>query len=152
MMSGYKKILVPVDGSKTAEAVLPEVEKMAKVFGSHIYLLQVVNALNIPYFPYTDGRAYETELNKEAQKYLTQLEERLKKKGLSVESVILFGNEAHEILSFSEKNKMDLIAMASHGYSMIERWLLGSVAQKVLHHAAQPVLLIRAPINKPKKK
>jgi len=149
-MNGYKKILVPVDGSKTAEAVLPEVEKFAEVFGSHIYLLRVANPLNVPYFPYINEREYEMELTSEARKYIAKLEDKLKKKGIDVESEVLYGNEAHEILDYATKKDVDLIAMASHGHTMMERWLLGSVAEKVVRHAKQAVLLVRAPYTKVK--
>lgn len=151
-MKEYKKILVPVDGSKTAEAALSEIEKIVEAFGSRIYLLRVVNPLAVPYFAYMNEREFEMELTDDAEKYLAKLLDRLEKKGIAVESSVQFGNEAHEILTYATKNKVDLIAMSSHGHSMVERWLLGSVAEKVLHHATQPVLLVRVPFTRIKQK
>ena len=144
-MNGYKNILVPLDGSETAEAILPEIEKVAAAFGAHISLLQVVSSQPIPYFPYTNPLRLRKELAEDAQKYLAGLEEKIRTKDFTVDSSVQFGDEAKEILNYATENNVDLIAMSTHGRSGIDRWLVGSVAEKVLRHATQPILLLRSP-------
>ena len=145
-MKGYKKILVPLDGSETSEAILPEIEKLASAFKAHMSLLYVVPIPIIPggiepivnYQPITDT------LIKDAEAYLRKIEKRLKGKGFTVESRLQEGNEAQRILEHAEGKDIDLIAMSTHGRSGVSRWLLGSVAEKVIRHATKPILLVRA--------
>lgn len=145
-MKGYKKILVPLDGSETSEAILPEIEKLASVSKANIALLYVVPIPIIPggiepivnYQPITDT------LIKDAEAYLRKIEKRLKGKGFTVESHLQEGNEAQRILEHAEGEDIDLIAMSTHGRSGVSRWLLGSVAEKVIRHANKPILLVRS--------
>jgi nucleotide-binding universal stress UspA family protein len=90
---------------------------------------------------------YETiteALIKEGEAYLRTIEKRLKDKGLTVESHLQQGNEAQLILEHSNQKDIDLIAMSTHGRSGVSRWLLGSVAEKVVRHATKPMLLVRS--------
>ena len=145
-MKGYKKILVPLDGSETSEAILSEIEKLASTFGSIICLLHVVPTI---IFPGATESAiqYETvaeSLTKGGKEYLRTVEKRLRNKGLAVESQLVHGNEAHVILEHSDRKDIDLIAMSTHGRSGGSRWLLGSVAEKIIRHATKPILLIHS--------
>lgn len=81
---------------------------------------------------------------REAGGYLRGIEERLKAKGFEVESHVRYGDEAEEILSYSSKIGIDLIAMSTHGRSGVKRWLLGTVAEKILRYATKPILLVRS--------
>jgi len=145
-MKGYKKILVPLDGSETSEAILPEIEKLASAFKATISLLYVVSTPILPggiepianYQPITDT------LIKDGEAYLLKLEKRLKEKGFTVESHLQEGNEAQRILEHAEGEDIDLIAMSTHGRSGVSRWLLGSVAEKIIRHAIKPMLLVRS--------
>jgi len=80
---------------------------------------------------------------REAEEYLHGLEERLKAKGFKVDSHVRYGDEAEEILDHSAQKDIDLIAMSTHGRSGVKRWLLGSVAEKILRHATKPIFLVR---------
>jgi nucleotide-binding universal stress UspA family protein len=145
-MKRYEKILVPLDGSVTSEAILSEIEKLASAFGSSIALLHVVPTLILP-GAMESALQYETvaeALTKEGEAYLRTMEKRLKDKGLTVESQLLQGNEAHVILEQCDRKDIDLIAMSTHGRSGVSRWLLGSVAEKIIRHATKPILLIRS--------
>jgi nucleotide-binding universal stress UspA family protein len=145
-MKRYKKILVPLDGSVTSETILSEIEKLASAFGSSIVLLHVVPTLILS-GAMESARQYETvaeALTKEGEAYLRTMEKRLKDKGLTVESQLLQGNEAHVILEQCDRKDIDLIAMSTHGRSGVSRWLLGSVAEKIIRHATKPILLIRS--------
>jgi nucleotide-binding universal stress UspA family protein len=146
VMKGYKKILVPLDGSETSEVILPEIEKLASAFGASICLLHVVPTL---IFPGTMEAVvqYETiaeALTKEGEAYLRKIEKRLKDKGFTVEGLLQRGNEAQRILEQCDQEDIGLIAMYTHGRSGVSRWLLGSVAEKVVRHATKPILLVRS--------
>jgi nucleotide-binding universal stress UspA family protein len=145
-MKGYEKILVPLDGSEISEAILPEIEKLASAFGSTICLLYVVPLAIIPgsMEPIPNYQTITEAVTREGEEYLRKMETRLKDKGFAVERYVQQGNEAHEILERCEREDIDLIAMSTHGRSGVRRWLLGSVAEKVIRHSTKPILLIRS--------
>jgi nucleotide-binding universal stress UspA family protein len=84
-------------------------------------------------------------LRSEAERSLTGAKERLSKAGLKARVEVLFGRPAEKIIKYAAKEKVDLIAMSTHGRSGFSRWVFGSVAEKVLRAAALPILLIRPP-------
>ena len=148
----YRMILVPLDGSDLAEIVLPHVEMLAKAGAqpAEVVLLEVVEPARAIVAGYGDGmgqaailaqQAAEAE-REDAQKYLPEVEKRLKAKGLNVRSEIKTGNAGDEILDFAANNPVDLIAMASHGRSGIGRWAYGSIASKVLRGIDTPILVV----------
>lgn len=146
-MEGYKKILVPLDGSKRAEAILSQVEKVAAAFEASISLLTVVHMDRVLCWIYsgsfnTTKQELQTAAVRQAQEYLRGIEERLKAKGFSVESHVRAGDEAEEILDHYSDNDVDLIAMCTRGRSGVECWLVGSVAERVLRHATKPIFLL----------
>lgn len=142
----YKKILVPLDGSELAKKGLEEAERLAKIFDSEIILFQVVPFLPIYGSPELVTPLIVDEKQKEfAERYLSDLTEETKKKGLQVRYMVKTGQQvAVEIIDFAKENGVDLIVMCTHGRSGITRWVLGSVALKVLTRAETPILLIRA--------
>ena len=142
-MNAYKTILVPLDGSTMAEQVLPEVKKIASS-DSTLYLLQVVPRQNVPYFPFTNPDKFHQELKKEAEGYMKEVEQRLKRQGYTVHAVVRSGNAAEEIVNYASELNAEIIAMTTLGAGGLTHWLLGSVAEKVVRYAATPVLLIRA--------
>jgi nucleotide-binding universal stress UspA family protein len=144
-MNGYKKILIPLDGSAASEAILLEIEKLASAFGASISILHVVPT---PIFPESmepiNYQAITDVLIQDAKAYLRTVAKRLKGKGFTVESHLQHGNEAQRILEHCEREDVDLIAMSTHGRSGVKRWLLGSVAEKVIRHATKPIFLVRS--------
>jgi nucleotide-binding universal stress UspA family protein len=140
----YKKILVPLDGSELAKGALDEAEKLAKSFDSEIILFQVV-----PFMPIYGSPELVTPLiidekqRESAEKYLLNLAEDMKKRGFKVTSMVRTGQQvAAEIIDFAKESGVDLIVMCTHGRSGITRWVLGSVAHKVITRAETPILLI----------
>lgn len=132
-------ILVPLDGSEVAEAILPEVETIARAFNATIRVMRAFG-----------GHREDTEIvsSREADEYVRVIRERLKAKRLNVfiptssdSDVIYTTNVAKAILDYSKN--ADLIMMSTHGRSGVGHWLLGSVAEKVVHHATTPVYLVR---------
>jgi len=142
----YKKILVPLDGSELAKNALEEAVKLAKCFGAEIILFQVVPFMPIYGSPELVTPLIVDEKQKEvAEKYLTNVAEELEKKTLKVTRMVRTGQQvALEIIDYAKESGADLIVMCTHGRSGITRWMLGSVAQKVLVRAETPVLLIRS--------
>ena len=136
----YKSILVPLDGSKLAEAILPEIEKVASCMRARIILLRVCRA---HVFPGKDPTEAEVEVVRHAEKYLVTIAADLNAKGFDAEVHVRYGDVAEEILSHSNRNEIDLISMSTHGRSGLGRWLLGSVAEKIVRHSEKPVLLLR---------
>jgi nucleotide-binding universal stress UspA family protein len=76
--------------------------------------------------------------------YLNRAGEPLRKKGLKVSTVVAMGNAADEIIKAAEENKVDLVAMSTHGRSGLRRLAFGSITDKVLRHSPVPVLTVRA--------
>jgi nucleotide-binding universal stress UspA family protein len=142
----YKKILVPLDGSELAKRALDEAEKLANCFGAEIILFQVVPFMPIYGSPELVTPLIVDEKQKEsAEKYLDTLAEELKKKGFKVTTAVRTGQQvAVEIIDFAKESGVDLIVMCTHGRSGITRWMLGSVALKLLTRAGKPILLIRS--------
>jgi nucleotide-binding universal stress UspA family protein len=140
IMEKYEKILVPLDGSECAENILSTVEKLATDLKVSIALLRVAYAHT---FPGVDPTEAEVKVVREAEEYLQGIEKRLQAKGFRVETHVRYGDEAGEILDHAAQKDIDLIAMSTHGRSGVKRWLLGSVAEKLLSHATKPIFLVR---------
>jgi nucleotide-binding universal stress UspA family protein len=94
-------------------------------------------------FPGADPTDAQVNVVREAEEYLSKVEEGLKKKGLKVDRHVRYGNDAEEILDHAAEKDIDIVAMTTHGRSGVKRFLLGSVAEKVLRHSPKPVFLVR---------
>jgi nucleotide-binding universal stress UspA family protein len=140
----YKKILVPLDGSELAKKALDQAEQLARVFNAEIILLQVVPFMPIYGSPELVTPLIVDEKQKESvERYLHHLSEELKGKGLRVTPMVRTGQQvAVEIIDFAKESGADLIVMCTHGRSGFTRWVLGSVAHKVITRAETPILLI----------
>lgn len=153
----YNKIMVPLDGSELAECVLPHLEAFIKGFSiTDVRLVRVMEPVK------PDVRIYDNtfsdELIRQAQKiwkdlerqgkasaknYLNKVSEHLKQKGTTIHSEVLIGDVAESLSDYAESNDIDLIIMATHGYSGIKRWIMGSVAEKIFRSASVPVFMVR---------
>jgi nucleotide-binding universal stress UspA family protein len=144
----YQKALVPLDGSPLAECVLSHIKKLAKEgFVKEVTLLNVV-MFSIPwggeYPERIDINAIREPLFAASRKYLAEVESRLVSEGIKVKTESLEGNRPGDtITDYARENGMDVIVIATHGYTGMKRLLLGSVAFGVLHASSVPVLLIR---------
>ena len=136
-----KRILVPLDGSKLSEKVLPQVELLAKQSNAEVILLRVV-----PFsWPneFLHVREMGDKLDKEASDYLFTINAKLVEKGISGECCVHEGSVPEIVCDFAKENGIDLIAMSTHGRRGVKRWALGSVADKVIQTSSVPVLLYR---------
>ncbi len=135
-----KRILVPLDGSPVAEAIMPHVTELAALHNAEVVLVRVALAHTLPGLSSVDAQVRAVD---EAQSYLASRETDLVARGLAVKSVVRYGHAAEEILDHARVGGIDLIAMSTHGRSGISRWVMGSVAETVVRHAPVPVLLAR---------
>jgi nucleotide-binding universal stress UspA family protein len=131
------KILVPLDGSTTAEAILKPVQELAEQMKAEMTFLQIQSDSGALSFV-TEREAYE------ASAYLKVLVLALKERGITAHHVIRTGDPAAEIVDYAKVNQMDIIAMSTHGRTGLSRAVLGSVAEKVVRNSPVPVLLIKA--------
>ncbi|MDO8588817.1 MAG: universal stress protein [Armatimonadota bacterium] len=145
----YKHILVPLDSSPLAEKAIPHAQQLAELTGARITLMSCVEpyVITMPMVP-APVPAYEIDTDMEAlvadrEEYLEVVRDALAAKPLNVDVVVLRGRPADEILRFVEGNEVDLIVMTTHGRSGLSRFIYGSVAERVLHGAKVPALLIR---------
>jgi len=139
-MEKDERILVPLDGSRCAETIIPRVEELARGKKAGICLLRVALAHT---FPGADQTEAQVKVVREAEEYLKGLENQLRAEGFDVDTHVRYGNNAEEILDHAAQKDIDLIAMSTHGRHGIKRFLLGSVTEKVLRHAPKPVFLVR---------
>jgi nucleotide-binding universal stress UspA family protein len=144
-----KSIIVPLDGSELAEGVLPMAAGMAKKLDLEVELFRTYH---IPYSVYGGDEGfyagnYEELLagvRDEAAQYLDKKAADLKNLGVAkVTCVTKEGLAADEIILLGQKTPDNLIAMSSHGRSGVKRWVLGSVAEAVVRHCGDPVLITR---------
>ena len=140
----YKKILVPLDGSPLAEAVLPHAEAIAKFENGEIIILRVID-MPITEFLARDPLVADMihkDAEKESEKYVHDKVAALEREHIKVNGMAKEGSVPDTILEVAEQTHADVIAMSTHGRTGMQRWLMGSVADKVVSHAHIPVMLI----------
>jgi nucleotide-binding universal stress UspA family protein len=141
----YERILLPLDGSEVAEQALPYAVAQAKRFGAELMLLRVVEP-----FPHVRGLSagdlsrIREQTAEWTATYLKRLAKNAREQGVRVQMATAEGRPNLAILEFSETNQVDLIVICTRGRSGFSRWLMGSVADRVVRGASIPVLLVRA--------
>jgi nucleotide-binding universal stress UspA family protein len=150
----YKKILVPLDGSKLAECALNHVKKIFQDGpAGEIVLLNAV-VVDIPWRELNAGEggpavafdynAFVKTFMDKSTKYLASVQSRLASEGIKAKTETMESSRpASTITDYAHENEFDLIVMATHGYTGMKKMMLGSIALKVLHESNVPVLLIR---------
>ncbi len=147
----YKKVLVPLDASELAECALSHVKNLVKDG-----LAEEVTVLNVFAVPvallgaggetaaYVDVNAVEDKMKYDSLKYLADVKARLDADGVKVKTESREGSRAAEVIcDYAEKNNVDLIVLATHGYTGLKKLMFGSVALEVLHSSHVPVFLVR---------
>jgi len=137
----FSRILVPVDGSGYAENAVRHASDLARKYGSSVTLIHVV-ATKV-YAMAEVGVLISKDLEKEGKEILRKSQELASSLGISANTKLASGVPAEEILRFADSEKFDLIVMGSRGLSEVKAFLLGSVSDKVSHHAKCPVLVVR---------
>ena len=137
----YRKILLATDGSENAKSAACSGLEIARSTGAEVYAVYVAGiSCCSPIMP----ESYDWEIGKEGSEAVAEIEKMGKETGVTVNSVLLQGNPAQEILDFAEKNDIDMIVLGTQGKAGIDRFLLGGVTEKVVRHAKAEVLVVRA--------
>ena len=148
----YERMLVPLDGSKVAESVLPYVEdlvsKLAPGLKVEATLFQVISPTHYVAAGEAGASVRYTEIEmeqikKHAMAYLDKVGGGLRGKGAIVKCKMGVGNAAEEIIKAANEINADLVAMSTHGRSGLSRWAFGSVTDRVLRGGNRPVLMVR---------
>jgi nucleotide-binding universal stress UspA family protein len=145
----YTKILVPLDGSDTAECVFPSLRWLLKVSKvNEVVMIRVVEPFRAGMgvdgsVPPDERETIDEDAMALAGAYLDNVAERFETSGVKFTRVVLEGKPAEVIGDYAARHAVDLILMATHGYSGLQRILRGSTADGILHAAHVPVLLVR---------
>jgi nucleotide-binding universal stress UspA family protein len=155
----FKRLLVPLDRSRFGSRAVRYAVEIAKRFGSEVILLHVIqSAVRIPsttgMAPYVQNPASAEitvqaaiEVDKRnatrAKRYLSSKVRAIKSQDVKAKYQVVVGDPAQSIIEFTEKGKMDLVVMTTHGRSGLKRAVMGSVADAVIRNSGKPVLTVR---------
>ncbi len=150
------EVIVPLDGSSQAEAVLPLVTKLVKQWGSENINITLVNVCKEPVMPsdFTDEMRqvwHEKQMQEAAititagQKYLDSIQASLASEGIKAGTQTLMGKVAEELVNLASSIPYSFIAMSTHGRSGLGRWVYGSTTERILVGASCPIFLVRPP-------
>jgi nucleotide-binding universal stress UspA family protein len=143
----YETILVPLDGSMRAEAILRHVEELAQRFRSKVILLRIVEPASLvsaPEAAYMHMRRHEFDQRvKDAEAYLSVQQGKFREIGIQAEMRVSVGPVVEAIVKVADRANADLIALASHGRSGLSQVFYGSVAAGLLQRVNRPLLLVR---------
>jgi len=142
------KILAPLDGSDIGESALPYAEAIAANSHASISLLQVISppgTVEANLLGGAEWRKGVKAMHDAGEDYLKTVAERLSSKDVKVTYEVATGEPADKIVEYAADKGVSMIAMSTHGRTGVARWVLGSVADKVLHGARIPILVVRSP-------
>lgn len=142
-----ERILVPLDGSQLGQAALPYAEMLHSKTGAGIFLLHVISppgAVEASLLTGPDWVKLIEVLHKAGEDYLREVVRQLDERGIKATYEVVTGEPADKIVQYAEAKRASLIAMSTHGRTGLARWVMGSVADKVVHAASMPVWLVRA--------
>jgi nucleotide-binding universal stress UspA family protein len=147
----YWKILIPLDGSELAECVFLHLEAIAGgCQAQKITFVRVLEPLRQPAGDYTLTKSeiekIEASQRIVAEKYLSEISNRLNLPStVDIQWQVLVGPVAETLDDFIRDNGIDLVMIATHGRSGVSRWVMGSIADRILRSSCAPVLIVRAP-------
>lgn len=132
-----ERMLIPLDGSGLAEAIVPVAEALARDYEAELLLIRALTPRG--------SLDEEVAAQREAEAYLTRVADDLRTRGVPrVEWKVWYADPPQAIVDAARDHGIDLITMATHGRSGLDRLLLGSVAERVVRTATVPVLLLKA--------
>jgi len=143
----FSRILVAVDGSPFAERALAQAVDLSRKYGARLLIVHVVLRRFYAVTPSEAGvlatTVFVKEMESEGKKIITKSEEVVKAAGVTYESKLVQGVPADEIVRIAQAEKVDLIVIGSRGLTEVRAFLLGSVSDKVTHHAKCPILIVK---------
>lgn len=149
MTAELKKIFIATDGSEQNRRAIEYGIELAKIAGGKIFVGYVVDTAAFASIPMDAGWEMMYELMEtEAKEAVQKVEVLAKQAGVEVETVVLEGHPSNEIIEFAQKNGIDVIVMGTLGKSGLDRFLLGSVAEKVTRNSTVPVLVVKGVSSK----
>lgn len=137
----YRRILVPLENSAADRTILTHVEALARFTGASLLLVHVADGWVARH--YDELQLRESEEMQQDRSYLDGVVRELEGKGFTVSARLALGDPANEIIRLVDDEKVDLIAMATHGHRFVMDLLLGSTVGKVRHVVSVPVLLVK---------
>jgi nucleotide-binding universal stress UspA family protein len=148
--TGYRRILVPLDGSDLAESALGHLDALARPTSEIVLLRAVASAKYLvthaegdPSPGLIESSEVAEDARRQAQEYLENVATPLRDRGLQVSSIVAVDGAAEAIVQAARQLDVELVAMASHGHGGVQSTLLGSVADAVVRKSSQPVLVLR---------
>jgi nucleotide-binding universal stress UspA family protein len=138
----YRRILVAIENSAADRTIVAHVSELAKLTGAELLLVHVADGWAARNFDQLKLR--ESEEMRSDRAYLEQIRADLVGRGLTVNTKLAMGDPATELIKTAEEQKVDLIAMSTHGHRFLSDILRGTTADKVRHLVKVPVLLLRA--------
>lgn len=138
----YNNILVPTDGSESAEAAFEHALSLAKATGATLHILTVIQTK--AHYILTVGLGDEMEEYEEwAENLVKEYDAKAEGEGVGARGVIRKGRVAEEIVDYAESNNIDNIVMGAEGRSAVDKYLVGSTAEKVVRTSRVPVTTVR---------
>lgn len=140
----YKRILVPLENGPADQTILRHVTALAQLSGAEVILIHVADGWAARNMEQLNLK--ESEEMKEDRAYLERISKELRAAGLEVDAVLAAGEPAKEIAAAAEREKCDLIALATHGHRLFEDVVRGSTATALRHNTRIPVLMVRSDV------
>jgi nucleotide-binding universal stress UspA family protein len=138
----YDDILLPTDGSDGMTTIIDHAVSLAEVHDATLHALYVANTASLTDLPMESSwEGVSQALRTEGEHAIAQVDEHVG--DVPLETTIIDGSPAKEIITYADENECDIIVMGTHGRSGVDRLLLGSVAERVVRSAEPPVLTIR---------
>ena len=145
--AALRSVIVPLDGSDVAETILSPVAALSQALDLQVLLIRVY-ALPLPTYGgddyYVPDLELKDQIRDEAEDYLNSRASLLRAQGVAeVSTAVIEGSPADAIINLARKTPDNLVAMSPYGRSGLQRWVLGSVTEKVVRHCQDPVLIVR---------
>jgi nucleotide-binding universal stress UspA family protein len=138
----YNSLLVPFDGSESSKKALARACELSKLDGGEITVLYVIPRYE-EMMDFFKTETIKKSLFQEAEKILDSAKKIAAGLGVQIKAVVQEGHASDKIVELSEKFKNDLIVMGTHGWSGMNKAIMGSTAERIIAHAARPILIVR---------
>ena len=139
----YERILLPTDGSVSTDKAVEQALNLADAYDAGLHVLSVVDRTIVP--PDVRSDILYDELEDECADAVSDVEAAANEAGVDVETTVLRGTPHRVILDYADDNDIDCIVMGTHGRRGLDRYLLGSVTERVVRMADVPVLTVHEP-------
>ncbi|OKY78622.1 MAG: Nucleotide-binding protein UspA family [Candidatus Methanohalarchaeum thermophilum] len=147
MSWGVEKILLPTDGSSNSMHSISYAVDLAQKYDSDLHLLHVIETNSYKgVLPYPEGESLKNRINDNLRargnEILKDMAKEIEDPSIEIKKVLREGTPSKEILDYIDENKIDIVVMSTHGRTGTSKFLMGSVAEKVVRKSNSPVLTI----------